>query len=92
MSGGHFEYNQYHIDDIVYSIERIIENNNKPSDEDEYYHNFNDNTIEKFKLGLHYLKIAKIYAHRIDWLVSGDDGEESFMSRLEEDLRNLNLE
>jgi hypothetical protein len=26
---------------------------------------------------------------RLDWLLSGDDGDESFMSRLENDLKKL---
>jgi hypothetical protein len=33
-----------------------------------------------------------VYAQRVDWLVSGDDGEESFITRLAEDLKELNLE
>jgi hypothetical protein len=33
-----------------------------------------------------------VYAHRVDWLVSGDDGEESFMKRFDEDLNKLNLQ
>ena len=32
------------------------------------------------------LKIAAVYAQRVDWLLSGDDGEESFIERLEENL------
>jgi hypothetical protein len=35
------------------------------------------------------LKEAYIYAQRIDWLVSGDDGEGSFKVRLAKDLREL---
>ena len=35
------------------------------------------------------LKIAQVYAQRVDWLLSGDDGEESFLSRLEEELKKL---
>jgi hypothetical protein len=38
------------------------------------------------------LKIAQVYAQRVDWLVSGDDGEESFITRLDEDLNKLNLQ
>lgn len=30
-----------------------------------------------------------IYTQRIDWLLSGDDGEESFHSRLKEELDKL---
>jgi hypothetical protein len=28
----------------------------------------------------------------LDWLLSGDDGDESFMSRLEDDLKKLDDE
>ena len=45
--------------------------------------------IEKFKEAVNILRKAKVYAHRIDWLISGDDGEESFLRRLKEDLSNL---
>jgi hypothetical protein len=34
------------------------------------------------------LNQALIYAQRIDWLVSGDDGEDTFHARLAEDLKN----
>lgn len=51
-----------------------------------YYYNFSDKTIKEFKKGIEYLKKAYIYAQRIDWLVSGDDGEEEFHKRLKEDL------
>ena len=45
--------------------------------------------VEEFKNGLKILKIAAIYAQRIDWLLSGDDGEESFKRRLKEELDEL---
>ena len=37
---------------------------------------------EKMKDAIKILRTAAIYAHRIDWLLSGDDGEESFLERL----------
>ena len=33
--------------------------------------------------------MAQVYAHRIDWLVSGDDGEDSFHRRLKSDIAEL---
>ena len=51
-----------------------------------------DEVIEEFKKGLSYLQIAYVYAQRIDWLVSGDDGEESFITRLNDDLSKLKTE
>ena len=52
-------------------------------------YNYNKETIEEFKKGLSLLRKAYIYAQRIDWLLSGDDGEESFHKRLKEELDNL---
>ena len=45
--------------------------------------------VEEFKKGLKILKMASIYAQRIDWLLSGDDGEDSFKKRLKEELAEL---
>jgi hypothetical protein len=57
--------------------------------EDKYHYQYPDEVIEKMKEGIEVLKRAQIYAHRIDWLLSGDDGEESFLRRLEEELNEL---
>ena len=54
-----------------------------------YYYSFSPETIEKFKEGYRKLKEAYIYAQRIDWLLSGDDGEDTFHERLKEDLKEL---
>ena len=110
MSGGHFDYNQFRIDDIADSIEDYIyghpleeedieyyiEDNWLENEEKEYviknkhtlpnYYGYNEKTLEEFKKGLDILRKASIYAQRIDWLLSGDDGEESFHKRLKEDL------
>ena len=110
MSGGHFDYNQYRIDDIADSIEDYIyghpleeedveyyiKDNWLENEEKEYiiknkhtipnYYEYNEETIEEFKKGLDILRKASIYAQRIDWLLSGDDGEESFHKRLKKDL------
>ena len=40
-------------------------------------------------MALAILKKAYVYAQRIDWLLSDDDGEESFHKRLKEELDNL---
>ena len=106
MSGGHFEYWQYHIDRIAEETKDVIVKNNVevPNREHErwdygpdgklydwakYYYCFSPETIEKFKEGYKKLKEAYIYAQRIDWLLSGDDGEETFHKRLKEDLDEL---
>lgn len=113
MSGGHFEYAQYHIADIYNSIEEYlygreldecdiewyIKEHLNTDEEAEYilkHHRtipneseFSEETLAEFKKAVHILKQAEIYAQRIDWLLSGDDGEESFHERLKEELEKL---
>jgi hypothetical protein len=57
--------------------------------EDLNYYKYPDEVIEEFKNAVKHLRVAEIYAQRVDWLLSGDDGEESFLRRLEEDLTKL---
>lgn len=49
---------------------------------------FNEETISEFKTAISLLRKAAIYITRIDYLFSGDDGEETFHKRLKEDLKN----
>lgn len=92
MSGGHFNYYQRHIGDIIEKLDEVIELNGKPVPEktsqfdNDYYYDYSPETIAKFKEGLYYLNKAQIFAQRIDWLLSGDDGEDTFHKRLTEDL------
>ena len=113
MSGGHFDYNQWHIRDIIYSLEDYIYGHSLDEEDIDYYiedhwledkekeyviknkhtvpnlYEYSKETIKEFKKGLSILRKAYIYAQRIDWLLSGDDGEESFHERLKEELDNL---
>lgn len=52
-------------------------------------YNYPDNIMLKLIEGKQALERAYIYMHRIDWFLSGDDGEDSFLRRLEEDLNIL---
>ena len=57
--------------------------------EDLNHYAYPDDVIEEFKKGVGILRKAQVYAQRIDWLVSGDDGEQSFHKRLKEELEKL---
>lgn len=102
MSGGHFDYQQYRIIDIADSIQEEIDNNNEPwFPKDTPYSweqrinaefsgkRYSDETIKEFENAVKYLRIAAIYAQRVDWLLSGDDSEEYFHKRLKRDLNEL---
>jgi MoxR-like ATPase len=57
--------------------------------EDLFHYKYPDEVIEKMKEAVKALKIAQVYAQRVDWLLSGDDGEESFLRRLDDELKKL---
>lgn len=81
MSGGAFNYNQYNIDEIIEEIEKLDFENL----------NFEPETILQFKEGLKFLRLARVYTQRIDWLLSGDDSEKSFHERLIEDIKKIKV-
>ena len=56
--------------------------------EDLNHYEYPEEVIEQFKKAAEAVRIAQIYIQRMDWLLSGDDGEESFLRRLNEELKN----
>ncbi len=60
--------------------------------EDLNHHKLRDEILVEFKKAYEILRKAEIYAQRIDWYLAGDDGEDSFLERLEEELDILNFE
>jgi hypothetical protein len=104
MSGGTFDYNQYKIKDIYEKIQRELDNMGKeiPKDglwlsedyykkypEEKFFEVYSEDVQNILKEGIKILKQAEIYAKRIDWFLSGDDGEDSLILRLKEDLKNI---
>lgn len=79
MSGGHFDYNQDYIRRIADDLESSLKDDS-----------FSPETLLEFRKGYDILRKAYVYAQRIDWLMSGDDGEDNFHQRLKHDLERLN--
>ena len=59
---------------------------------EQYFPDYTEETIAEFRKGVELLKRARVYAQRIDWLISGDNGEETFHERLREELEELDGE
>ena len=93
MSGGHFNYAQHHFHDIAEEIRRVIETNDcEELNEygDHIGRGYDQSVIDKFKEAERYCRIAYIYAQRVDWLLSCDDGEDNFAERLDKELEEFN--
>jgi hypothetical protein len=106
MSGGAFEYKQYHIKQIAEEIQSELDKQGKERSKEElymmgdYYEEYPEERFEitypkeiqdRMSEAVKALEIAHIYAQRVDWYLSGDDGDESFLRRLKEEL-NQNKE
>jgi hypothetical protein len=108
MSGGHWDYLQYRLTDVVEDINKMVEKNGQEKTveeikdehwrdpnwyekypEDKFHYKYPDEVIEEFKKGAKIIAEAQVYMQRIDWLVSADDGNESFIKRLKDDLSKL---
>jgi hypothetical protein len=92
MSGGHFGYKQYEIGYIADEVQGLIDSNDSTERNDwgdPVGRGYPPEVIERFREAVSVLRRAEVYAQRIDWFVSGDDGEDSFVTRLREDLGKL---
>ena len=90
MSGGHFNGNGYiyhQVSQFAYELEEEIRHNGKAGtdgDHSNYYSNHSSEVIEYLEEQVHFIhKMADIMRH-IDYLYSGDHGEDSFMERVME--------
>lgn len=82
MSGGTFDYKQSHIRDIAEHLEEMLQSGDLTK-------GLEQKTLDEFKKGLLILRKAHVYAQRIDWLLAGDDGEDTFHQRLRDELTRI---
>ena len=82
MSGGHFDYGNYRMHDWKDQIEHLIETNDsdeKNSWGDAVGYHYPPEIIAKFRKAVELLTVLDRLMHHIDYLVSGDYGEDSFL-------------
>lgn len=93
MSGGTWDYIQYRFQDMAYDIDKVIEQN----DSEELNEwgsmigsHYSAETIDKLKTTAKRVRETAIMLQRTDYLLAGDDSEESFNERWKEELGELN--
>jgi len=82
MSGGHFDYNQDAINSIIQDLSATKRALVHYAVDEERFKRILDDAEQ-------FLKIAYIFSQRIDWFLSGDDGDESLYERLNEELSEI---
>lgn len=89
MSGGYFNYDQWRLENMADQIDRLIENSDDETLNDYSCtrgRGYSPETIARFQETRAALMRAAKMAHRVDWLLSGDDSEESFHRRWDEEI------
>lgn len=76
MSGGHFDYHQFRMREIAEEIEKIAKSGT-----------FREDVLNRFSEAAHTVNQAADMVQRVDWLLCYDDGEDSFIRRWEEEVR-----
>lgn len=85
MSGGHFNYVQYHLESIAEKLETLVkENVTEEGLGDDNGFPYSDDTIQKFKEAIHVLRLGYEMVDCIDWFVSGDTYENTFKAEWKE--------
>jgi hypothetical protein len=84
MSGGHFNYTQYSVKEVSEEIELLLDRQGKVSDDkwQEVYETYPKEVQDIFKEAIIQINKASEYIHRIDWYLCGDDGEETFLEKI----------
>ena len=105
MSGGTFDGKQYIIDEIAYDITEELDRQGKPKPKkelfssNEYYERHPEECfyithredVQKAMMdAVKALRIAAVYAQRVDYYLAEDDSEDSFISRLQDELEIIN--
>ena len=81
MSGGHFDYDCFRISEFAENLKHEIDvNDDKTEDKfgDRRGYHFNINTLNRLTVAHRIIEKAGKLAKEIEWLYSGDHGEDSF--------------
>lgn len=79
-----FDYGMDH-----FSVARYYKDNYPDNPDLKNAKTLSDAVLLRLKAALKTLREAAIYAERVEWLTSGDDGYEEFVLRTDKDLKEL---
>jgi hypothetical protein len=98
MSGGVFEYHEMYIKEIAECIRNIyVKQKDKKwvtwaQNEDMNFTPHTKEVLTVYKKAYKAMRIAHIYAKAVDYLEAGDYSDDVFLSKVNTQLKNLNIE
>jgi hypothetical protein len=92
MSGGFFEYRDSYLEDIAKVLRLEIAKCRQRPDWTDDWSTSSDAFIEEMSKAYNLLIEAHVRLHRLDWVLSGDDGEDTYFHKLPGDLAALEFD
>ena len=92
MSGGYFEYQDYRLEEMAKTLRSKIALVRQKPEWEEYPGNYTEEFLAEMIKAHNDLLALRARLHRLDWVLSGDDGEDTYFSRLPVDLAELKLD
>lgn len=89
MSGGHFDYECFKIQHFADQLRCEIDNNELEGDCG-FFYGFSPETISMLNVAQQMIDNAAKLAYQIEWLYSGDIGEEQLVERISRVMAGLN--
>lgn len=96
MSGGFFDYQQHRLEDMAGKLDEVIARSGSPIEYGEdvdpkyaptHHDSFPPDILARFRETAHELRRVGDMLQRVDWLMSGDDGEGTFRHRWSKEVR-----
>ena len=92
MSGGFFNYKQYELSTMISEIESVLQRQGTVDDGGYQYPSYPEDIVDRMKETICQMQKCENMLQRVDWFLSGDDGDDSFRRRWKEEVTDKFLE
>ena len=92
MSGGFFEYQEYRLEEMAKELRLKIAKCRWKPDWAIDRSNYSDAFLAEMSKAYNQLMEIRTRLHRLDWVLSGDDGEVDYFRLLPDDLSKIELD
>jgi len=89
MSGGYFNHTDYTVGEFADSLRKAIAKIRK---KEEYYDFYSDDFLNEMITVYNMARELRLRLHRIDWVLSGDDGEDNYFKRLPKEMADIEFD
>jgi hypothetical protein len=81
MSGGHFDYISFKFDEFSTNLKMEIDTNGIPDGDGDVIYDYSPEVITRLELLVTLTDLVSTLSHSVEWLYSGDIGEDTFTAR-----------